>query len=197
MKIYLVRHGETDWNKLKKWQGHTDIELNGTGLEQVSHLAKTIGDYSNISIIYASPLIRAYKTAEVLNEVLKKEIIIRDDLKEIGLGAWEGMSYETVVADYPRDYKLWQTGDDGLDIKLNVESLPALRRRAFSELETLRKMNTEDFMIVGHGAWIGNLLRRFIEVDEDKFLHIENAKLIEIEFDEETGQYYLITDLEG
>lgn len=196
LKIYLVRHGETEWNKLKKWQGHTDIELSETGMDQVNNLADTIGDYSNISVVYASPLARAYKTAEILNEVLNKEIVVREGLKEIRLGSWEGMDYETVITNYPTDYNLWQTGAEGLDISLNVESLPVLRERAFLELEALRKMNDSDFMIVGHGAWISSLLQKLTNKTNNGLWHIENAKIIEVHFSAETGQYYLITDLE-
>lgn len=197
MKIYLVRHGETDWNKVKRWQGHTDIPLNETGIEQANALAQTIVNYSNISIIYASPLIRAYKTAEILNQALNVEIVVRERLKEVCLGVWEGMDYENVVANYPTDYKLWCSHQEGVDPNLEVESLPALQQRALLELETLRKINTKDFMIVGHGAWIGNLLRQFLQLDGDRFLHIENAKLIEIKFDEESGQYHVVTDLKS
>ena len=196
MKIYLVRHGETDWNKLERWQGHTDVPLNETGIEQANGLAEIIGNHSNISMIYASPLIRAYRTAEILNQTLNVEIVVRDGLKEVSLGVWEGMNYAGVLEKYPNDYELWRTRSDGLDLHLEVETLSALQKRAFLELDELRKISVSDFMIVGHGAWIGNLLREFLHVGNEEFLKVENTKLIEMIYDETTGKYYVISDLQ-
>ena len=196
MKIYLVRHGETDWNKMRKWQGHTNIELNETGINQATVLSQTIGEYSNISVIYASPLKRAYKTAEILNQSLCLEIIPRDGLKEVKLGAWEGMNYDDVAEQYPDDFKLWNSCSNDVDKKLGVETLIEVRERALSELDKLRKLTDTDFLIVGHGAWIGSLIQKLTnDVDSKKLLHVENAKLIEIEYNVERGEYRVVTDV--
>jgi len=195
LKIYLVRHGETDWNQLQKWQGHTDIDLNETGVNQAMQLSKNIGNYPNISIIYASPLLRAYRTAEILNQVLNIEIVPRDRLKEVSLGVWEGMKYDDISEHYPVDFKLWNSRTDGMDTSLKVETLLELQNRAFSELEELRKQTPNDFMIVGHGAWISTLLCKLLNTEKrDGLIHIENASLIEIEYNEESEQYIVITD---
>ena len=195
MKIYLVRHGETDWNQLRKWQGHTDIDLNETGVNQAMQLSKNIGNFPNISIIYVSPLTRACKTAEILNRALNVEVVPRDGLKEVGLGVWEGMKYDDVLEHYPIDFKLWNSHIDGMDISLKVETLLELQNRAFSELEELRKQTPNDFMIVGHGAWISTLLCKLLNTEKrNGLIHIENASLLEIEYDKKSGQYIVITD---
>ena len=68
MKIYVMRHGQTDWNLAGKAQGRTDIELNDTGIEQAKQTKKQIDNYK-IDLIICSPLKRARKTAEIINVI--------------------------------------------------------------------------------------------------------------------------------
>ena len=68
MKIYVVRHGQTDWNVAGKCQGRTDIELNNTGIEQAKNTKEQLKNY-NIDLIICSPLKRAIKTAEILKGI--------------------------------------------------------------------------------------------------------------------------------
>ena len=72
--IYLVRHGQTDWNIEKKTQGHTDIPLNGTGKRQAEELAEKIADLK-IDRIISSDLLRARETAEIMNWKAFHEIL--------------------------------------------------------------------------------------------------------------------------
>ena len=86
MNIYVVRHGQTDWNKENKLQGNTDIELNDNGRKQALDLK---GELKNIDydIIISSPLKRAIQTAELINN--NKPIIIEDNLRERSFGDFE------------------------------------------------------------------------------------------------------------
>ena len=89
MKIYVVRHGQTDWNVAGKCQGRTDIELNNTGIEQAKNTKEQLKNY-NIDLIICSPLKRAIKTAEILNEETKCNMIVDERLIERGCGEVEG-----------------------------------------------------------------------------------------------------------
>ena len=84
MKIYMIRHGETDWNKMKRLQGVTDIPLNACGIELAE---KTAEGLKNVPFdrIYTSPLIRAKKTAEIIRGDRPVELVVTDGLKEISL----------------------------------------------------------------------------------------------------------------
>lgn len=90
MKLYIVRHGETDWNKALKLQGQTDIPLNEKGIKLAEitalGLKKVHFDY-----IFSSPLSRAYKTAEILRMGRTINIVTDDRLKEISFGDYEGV----------------------------------------------------------------------------------------------------------
>lgn len=90
MKIYLVRHGETDWNKARKVQGSADIPLNEYGVYLAEETAKGMKDIK-IDIAYTSPLIRAKKTAEVILDGRDIPIIDAEEIREMNFGSYEGM----------------------------------------------------------------------------------------------------------
>lgn len=99
MKLYIIRHGETDWNKDKRLQGQSDTELNEYGIE----LAKITSDaLKNIEFdyIFSSPLKRAYRTAEILKRDRNVDIVTDNRLKEIGFGINEGVPASEVTEDF-------------------------------------------------------------------------------------------------
>jgi len=106
MPIIVCRHGTTEWNRLHKWQGHTDIELSSDGIEEAKKHAESQKEHpiwKNISHIYASPLKRAHKTAEVISEVVKQAtVVVETDerLKESGLGKYEGLTLNEILTQH-------------------------------------------------------------------------------------------------
>lgn len=86
--LLLVRHGETEWNKLGKFQGCTDIELSKDGINQAENLKLKLNE--EFDVIYSSPLKRAYETAKILAK--DKDITILEDIREINFGEWEGLT---------------------------------------------------------------------------------------------------------
>ncbi len=91
MKIYFIRHGQTDWNKQGKMQGSTDIALNETGLEQAANVASSlVSNNAEFKKIFSSPLSRASKTAEIIGQKLDLGVEHLEELKEFYFGEWEG-----------------------------------------------------------------------------------------------------------
>lgn len=89
MKLYVIRHGQTEWNVLKKMQGSIDIPLNQKGIDQAYETKKRV-DNINIDIIYCSPLVRAKQTAEIINEKRNIKVVYDERLKERNYGEFEG-----------------------------------------------------------------------------------------------------------
>lgn len=89
MEILLIRHGQTDWNVLKKAQGMADIELNEKGIEQANR-TKEILKNENIDLILCSPLIRAVQTAKIINDERNIPIVFDKRLSERDFGELEG-----------------------------------------------------------------------------------------------------------
>jgi broad specificity phosphatase PhoE len=95
--FYFLRHGQTDWNAEGRFQGHSDIPLNALGLSQARDAALALARCP-IDLVVASPLVRAARTAEIVNERLGKPIIFDDGLKERHFGALEGLVIRDVKA---------------------------------------------------------------------------------------------------
>ena len=99
MKLYIIRHGETDWNKQRRLQGQSDTELNEYGIELAEITGKALKDVS-FDHIFSSPLKRAYRTAEIIRGERTVPIVTDDRLKEIGFGINEGVNSELITADF-------------------------------------------------------------------------------------------------
>jgi broad specificity phosphatase PhoE len=104
-EIYIFRHGETDWNKERRFQGHTDIPLNQSGRHQASELALKIKKI-NPELILTSDLLRAKQTAEIVNDLLQVSVIESPMLRECKLGDPEGLLRDEIVSVYGDD--AWQ-----------------------------------------------------------------------------------------
>ena len=126
--IVLVRHGETDWNREHRFQGHADIPLNDAGRAQARELAEQFVD-EPVSAIYTSPLRRAAETARIIAARLELEARTLEPLREIDVGAWEGLTIDQVKSRYPgRSDENWHAGwtDGETYDELAVRVLPAL-----------------------------------------------------------------------
>ncbi len=92
MKVYLIRHGETDQNKVKCLQGRTDIELNEYGRELAYKTAEGL-KHIDFDMIFTSPLKRARETAEIIKGERNIPVIVEERIQEISFGAYEGLCY--------------------------------------------------------------------------------------------------------
>lgn len=154
MKLFLIRHGQTDWNVKGKIQGSYDSELNDTGITQAYELSKKIleSDYK-FSKIYSSQQKRAFKTAQILSEATNEECILMKGLEEINLGEWEGLSWAEVQDKYPREFKEWR-----MNLRYTKspkgESYEDMTERALAAIHKIINENCDDVAIVTHSAVI-------------------------------------------
>jgi len=93
--LLLIRHGETDWNAERRWQGHADVPLNERGRDQARRLADSFSGDA-VDAIYESDLSRARETAEILGARLGLPVAVDPDLREIDVGSREGLRGEEV-----------------------------------------------------------------------------------------------------
>ena len=94
MKLYIARHGETQWNKEKRIQGRADLEMNENGLSQVRAVAIGLADVK-FDAVYSSPLKRALKTAQMISGT--GNVIIDENVYEIDFGPLEGHKYGNIA----------------------------------------------------------------------------------------------------
>ncbi len=147
MKIYIARHGETDWNIQKKAQGRTDIPLNGTGRKQAETLRDNIKDIK-FTAVYASPLKRARETAEIAAGD-RYEIIFDDRLVERSFGDFEGKLVNSWIETAGYDI-----GDLKLNTNIgNIEPVKDVLARTKAVLDDIKAKHNDDdvILIVAHG----------------------------------------------
>lgn len=148
MNLYIVRHGQTDYNKMGIIQGVSDIPLNETGVRQAEKLKLTI-DKLNIDLVISSPLVRTKQTATILVKNRKIKIIYDNRLLERGFGILEGKGIEEYDAPSYWNYKL------DYNIGENVEKISQLFIRTNNFLQDIKsKYQDKNILIVSHGATI-------------------------------------------
>ena len=103
--LWLVRHGQTDWNQEGRYQGQLDLPLNPAGREDARRMAAILAARP-LAAIYCSDLLRARQTAEVLARVTGAPLILEPRLREVALGDWEGQLFSDIRARYPEEIRL-------------------------------------------------------------------------------------------
>ena len=98
--LLLARHGETEWNREGRWQGHADVALNDRGREQARALAQELAG-EPIDVIYASDLARAHETALIIAEQRRMPVITDAGLREIDVGRWSGLTPDEIARCFP------------------------------------------------------------------------------------------------
>ena len=126
--IVLVRHGETDWNRERRYQGHADTPLNEAGRRQAVELAEVLRDVG-LTAVYTSPLRRAAETADIVAGRLGLEAEELEALREVDVGDWQGLTVDEVKARFPDRLDVawrsgWQNGETHDELSARV--LPAL-----------------------------------------------------------------------
>ncbi len=148
--VYIIRHGQSVGNRDRIFLGHTDMPLTELGRKQ-AHKAGAYLKKLGISFdkVYASPLARAYETALLASGA--EDIVPMDDLREIFAGAWEGLSYDEIIARYGEDYGIWYT-DLGRAQPTDGESVRALSERVVSAVLRIAAENGGKTVLLGTHA---------------------------------------------
>jgi len=188
-RLFLTRHGETEWNKEGRMQGWGDSPLTPLGIRQGEWLRDRMIE-TQIDVIYTSPLGRAYKTAEIIRGDRDIKIIESDGLKEIRLGKWEGLSQDEIQKrDLMNYFNFWNEPSKYIPT-YGAETFYELVERSCDCInEILRKEKGKNILIVTHTvtlkAYLCSLQSREVDTIWDPPF-IKQTSLTEIEFDEES-----------
>lgn len=146
-RILLVRHGESEWNAIRRLQGQADIELSDLGREQASALAPMVASF-NPGLVLTSDLKRAADTASLLGHA---DAMREPLLREQNVGAWTGMEIAKLMADAPGAYAGWRAGTFAPE---NGEIWADFRARVGQAMERARTADAETVLMVCHGGVI-------------------------------------------
>lgn len=160
MMLHLIRHGQTDWNAIRRIQGHSESTLSELGRRQALELAPRLAEYS-IAQVYCSSSQRTRETAALLFEGTGIPVGYMDELREIFLGPWEGRLYDEIEAESPEDFRhFWQ--QPHLFSLAGAESFRDLQQRGVAAVQDIcSTAPQDDVAIVSHGAIIKSILCHF------------------------------------
>ncbi|MDO4555471.1 MAG: alpha-ribazole phosphatase [Lachnospiraceae bacterium] len=165
MELYLVRHGETLWNRERKYYGHSDIGLTQDGIAQ----AQEIGRFTQKTVfdkVIVSPLLRAKETAK---ELTNQDYITDERLMEQNFGLFEGHTYEELKKEYPKELDDWNSNFTNYCIP-EGESFSMVRERADSFLEDLKKESGK-ILLVAHKGTFGHILASLLHLPVEGYWH--------------------------
>ena len=175
-ELWLIRHGQTDWNLEGRFIGQTDLPMNPTGFAQVEELAAGL-DGRCFSAVYSSDLLRARQTAGILSRRLSLPVHYDPRLREISQGDWEGEVFEKITERYPQVITALQT--DPLHARPpGGETLAELDARLRAALDDIAASHpNERVLVVSHGLALAVVLAhvRGLPLERARELVPENA----------------------
>jgi len=191
-KVVLVRHGKTEWNKLFRYQGVTDIPLCPEGKEQAERVALRLSTLS-VKRVISSPLERSLRTAEIIaDKVGVSRVEIWEELIEVNFGEWEGLTVNEIKNRFGADiFNKWR--NDQLDVSVpGGEITDDLYMRASKAAEKIISIEDEYTIIVGHGAMFRTLLLPLIEMPKGSIfwrMRMDNCSISGIDIDKKGRAY--------
>lgn len=178
MKLYIIRHGQTEWNVARRLQGWNNSNLTREGIADAKNLAKRLEDI-NFDYIYSSPQKRAFETAEIIKRDENIDIIQLDGLKEIGFGKWQGMEIADIEKKYKDEYDTYKNTPHLYQPKQGGESFEDIFDRVENSLQRIIDKGGEQVLVVCHGVTIRVLIAIIKQIPLEKLytipIHIGTA----------------------
>lgn len=171
--ILLARHGESDWNRTKRWQGFADRPLTDLGRRQAMELAARLEE-TELDAVYSSDLQRARETAEIVARSKHLDVQTVRDLREVDVGSWSGLTRAEAEARYPDAYARWLQGDEGWD---DGETYDQLGERVVRAIQRIAKEHDgQRVLIVAHGGTIRAIHAAALGIDVHAYRRIQRVE---------------------
>ena len=161
--LYIVRHGQTEWNVARRMQGHRDSPLTPVGRTQADRHGRTLAREGGVDAVVASPLGRTRDTAELVNAHLEAPLRFDDALMERDCGAWSGLTLEEIECAYPGEWRA--RADDPYHHRPPAgENLPDMEARVAGLLEAILDDPARRVALVTHGVMSRVLVKRLLSL---------------------------------
>jgi phosphoserine phosphatase len=170
--IILVRHGQTEWNRVERFRGHSDVPLNEIGLAQAEATGQRIAEEWQPTAIYSSPLSRAVKTAEAIAKHFNLHVQTYPGLTDIDYGEWQGLTPDEARERWPNAVHAWynEPGSACIPGGETLASLHDRGMRAVNELAARHEGHT--IVLVGHTVINRIILLGVLGLGNERFWHI-------------------------
>ena len=194
-RLLLVRHGETTWNAQHRYQGQIDVALSSVGEGQAAALAQRLAEVP-IHAVYASDLLRARKTAEIIARPHALPVHLDSRFREMNFGVWEGLVHDEIRRRHPAALAAWQKdpanvappgGETGTHVAARVQA-------ALVQITDIHQDQT--VLLVAHGGSLRVLLCLALGLDARNYwqFRLDNASLSELYFYKEGAILTLLND---
>jgi broad specificity phosphatase PhoE len=171
--ILLARHGESDWNRARRWQGHADRPLTERGRQQARELAERLAD-TELDAVYSSDLQRARETAEIVAAARGLVVTPIPDLREVDVGSWSGLTRTEAEQRFPQAYARWLAGGEGWD---DGETYEQLSERVTRAINAIADAHPDDrVLVVAHGGTIRTIHAAALGVDVHTYRRIQRVE---------------------
>ena len=173
--LLLARHGETDWNRDGRFQGHADPPLNDRGRRQAHALAELLAD-EPLEAIYSSDLLRAQETAQIVAMQRGMDVILDPQLRERDVGEWSGLTRAEIDERFPNQIQAWREGRAVVG-----ETREALNERVVEAAHRISRAHPEGVvLVVSHGGALRML--RHAAGEELSGSGLANTEIVRIAF---------------
>ena len=183
MRMLLVRHAETDWNRERRFQGGRDVPLSAAGREQAESAARLLAA-TPLDAVWSSPLARARDTAALIAAPHRLAVQETAAFREMGFGEWEGLTRDEVRERFADAHRAWvETPQEA--IWPGAETLAAVRTRALAGLAALRAAHQgQTICLVTHGITGRLLILEALGLGPDRLwsFHLSSTGISELEF---------------
>lgn len=191
IRLYIVRHGETEWNRERRAMGRKEIPLNRKGLEDAEKVAELLKD-KGIKAIYTSPLRRTVETAEAIGRKTGANVIRDERLIEIGIRPWEGRSFNELLKD--DGYRSFLEDPDGR-LPEGVEPAREVQKRGLELIRDIVANHSQgSFVLVSHADVIRPILCHYLHIPLKymRSFNIDNASISVVEIGEKRSRVLLL-----
>ena len=171
--LLLARHGESDWNRAGRWQGHADRPLTDLGREQARELAGRL-ESTELDAVYSSDLERARETAAIVAGPHRLPVRELTALREVDVGSWSGLTRAEAEHRFPDGYRRWLGGSEGWE---DGETYEQLRERVVDAVLTISAQHSgERVLVVAHGGSIRAIHAAALSVDVRTYRRIQRVE---------------------
>jgi len=192
-RFILVRHGQTEWNRLERFRGRADVPLNEVGLAQAEATGRRVAAEWRPAAVYSSPLSRAVKTAEAIARRCDRDVQHHPGLVDIDFGAWQGLTLAEARQNWPDEIDAWYNRPHLANIP-GGEVLDKLRLRALQTVnELVDRHPGETIVLVGHTVINRIILLGILRLGNERFWRLGQDNCAINVFEAEDGDFTLVS----
>ncbi|MGE5602070.1 MAG: histidine phosphatase family protein [Nitrososphaerales archaeon] len=192
-RFVLVRHGQTEWNRVERFRGRADVPLNDAGLMQAEATGRRVAEEWRLAAVYASPLGRAHVTAEAISLRCGLPVAPLAGVIDIDYGEWQGLTPDEVASRWPDLLHGWYNTPHTVQIP-GGESLAGLRERAMSAIcELAERHDNETIAVVSHTVINRVILLGILGLGNERFWRLRQDNCGINVFEAAAGDFTLVT----